>query len=80
MFKISIFTMEGLIYSGTAREVSLPQEEEQLTILDFHHPLIARLTKGEINIDRSKYLNIVDGIAYFNNNELEMMVGIDQGE
>lgn len=77
MFKVSIFTVEGMLFSDLAREVVIPTLEEQISILDFHHPIITRLTKGEINIDNKKYLNILDGIAYFNNNELKMVVGMD---
>lgn len=76
MFGISVSSVEKLLYSGRATEVCLPAEGEQITILDFHHPLIVRLGKGEIGIDYKKSLNILDGIAYFNYNELKLIVRV----
>ena len=77
MFKVSIFSMEGVLFSGSAQQVCLPSEEEEISIMDFHQPLITRLTKGKISIDNKKYLKIIDGLACFNNNELKMIVGTE---
>lgn len=77
MFKVSIFTVEGILFSDLAQEVCIPTEEEQISILDFHHPIVARLSKGAVNIDNKKYLKIIDGMAFFDNNELKMIVGIE---
>ena len=77
MFKVFISTVEGLLYSSLAGEVCIPTEEEELAILDFHQPIIARLKNGVINIDRKKQFSIADGIAYFNNNELKMVVEME---
>ena len=76
MFKVSVFTIEGPLYSGLAREVCLPTEEEQLSILDFHQPMMARLTKGEVTIDQKKSIAILDGIAHFDHHVLNLVVGL----
>ena len=75
MFKVFISkATEGLLFSILATEVSIPTEEEEITILDFHQPIIARLKSGVIRIDHKRKFTITDGIAYFNNNELKMVV------
>ena len=75
MFKVFISTPTGgLLFSILATEVTLPSEEEELTILDFHQSMIARLKRGVILVDHKRKFDIADGIAYFNNNELKMVV------
>ena len=77
MFKVFISTAERLLFSILASEVSIPTEEEEMTILDFHEPMIARLKSGVIRIDHKRKFDIADGIAYFDNNELKMIVETD---
>lgn len=75
MFKVTILTPQEELYVGLALKVILPTEDGQMTILDFHQPLLTRLTKGTISIDDRWLFSIKDGIARMSGFEL---VGIVQ--
>lgn len=62
MFKITLLTPKEELYVGFAEEVILPTEEGQLTVLDFHQPMLTRLTKGVISVDKRWLFSINDGI------------------
>lgn len=63
MFKVTILTPKEELYVGLAQEVILPTEEGELTILDFHQPVVSRLGPGTIYIDDRWSFKIRDGIA-----------------
>lgn len=75
MFKVTILTPQEELYIGLALKVIIPTEDGQLTLLDFHQPLLTRLTKGTISIDDRWLFAIKDGIAKMSGFEL---VGIVQ--
>jgi len=75
MFKVTVLTPEEELYVGLAEEVILPTEDGQLSILDFHQPIVTRLTQGTIQIDQRWSFKIKDGIAKMSGVEL---VGIVQ--
>lgn len=70
MFKVTVLTPEEELYVGLAEEVILPTEDGQLSILDFHQPIVARLTQGTIYIDERWEFKIRDGIAKMSGTEL----------
>jgi len=74
MFKVNLLTPQEELYVGLALKVILPTEEGQLTILDFHQPLLARLTKGTISIDDRWFFPIKDGIVKMSGLELAGIV------
>jgi len=63
VFKVTILTPQEELYVGLALKVILPTEDGQVTLLDFHQPIISRLTKGTISIDDRWLFPIKDGIA-----------------
>ena len=70
MFRVTVLTPEEELYVGLAEEVILPTEDGQLSILDFHQPIVTRLTQGTIHIDERWAFKIKDGIAKMSGFEL----------
>lgn len=63
MFKVTLLTPKRELYVGLALKVVLPTEDGQVTILDFHQPLLTRLAKGVVSIDDRWLFSIKDGVA-----------------
>jgi len=74
MFKVKILNYKEVLYSGSATEVILSSEEGEITIMDFHQPILSRLSKGIINIDKKWFFKIKDGIACLKKGELKVIV------
>ena len=70
MFKVTLLTPQEELYVGLALKVILPTEDGQLTILDFHQPLLSRLAKVTVSIDDRWLFPIKDGIAKMSGFEL----------
>lgn len=70
MFKVILLTPKEELYVGLALKVVLPAEGEELTILDFHQPILTRLTKGTISIDDRWLFSIKDGVVQVSGSEL----------
>ena len=70
MFKVTLITPKEQLYIGLALKVILPTQEGQITILDFHQPLLSRLTAGVISVDDRWLFKIKDGIAQMSGLEL----------
>ena len=74
MFKVTIINPRRTIYEGQAESVFLPGEEGEFEILEFHKPIISLVRKGEIIIDRNKYIAISKGVVRMRQNELVALV------
>ena len=74
MFKVMILNPKWTIYEGEAKSVSLPGEEGEFEVLDFHKPIISLLIKGEIVIDWKKSIPISKGIVKMYDDELIALV------
>ena len=48
--QLSIYSLEKILFNGSAREVNCPTQSGEITILDHHEPLISILKKGTIKI------------------------------
>lgn len=70
MFKVTLLTPKQELYVGLGEKVILPTEDGQLTILDFHQPLLCRLARGTISIDERWLFPIKDGVARMSGFEL----------
>ncbi len=73
MFKVSIFDQERKLYEDLVSQVSLPGEEGEFAVLDFHAPMISLLKAGPILVD-GKHLLITKGIALVDRNQLFVLV------
>ncbi len=78
MFQVSILDLKKamLIFEKLASGIILPGEEGELSILDFHQPIISRLKKGLIKIDAKTpvSIKIEKGIVGMNGKELVLLV------
>jgi F0F1-type ATP synthase epsilon subunit len=70
MFTVRLISLQDELYTGLAQEVILPTKDGQLTILDFHQPIVSRLSAGVICIDKRKIFKIKDGIIKMSGIEL----------
>lgn len=75
MFRISVLDIKTAspIFQEKASSVVLPGEEGELSILDFHQPIISCLKDGMIKIDDTR-IAIKSGIAKMQGDELVVFV------
>ena len=77
--KVYINTVFEEVYSAQAEEVVLPGDEGELSVMNFHQPIVCRLTKGVVRIilNRSvKSIPVIDGIAHMEGNILKIMAEV----
>ena len=77
--KVYINTVFEEVYSGEAKEVILPGDEGELSVMDFHQPIVCRLAQGAVRIisHRSvKSIPIIDGIAHMEGDTLKIMAEV----
>ncbi|MFA6358170.1 MAG: hypothetical protein WCY09_05840 [Candidatus Omnitrophota bacterium] len=76
MFRLSVLDIKTAapIFQEFVSVVVLPGEEGELSILDFHQPIISCLKDGVIRIDNLPGVLIKNGIASMKNNELVVLV------
>lgn len=71
--QVTILEPRGIIWEGNAKEVTLPAEDGEVCILDFHQSFLMRLKKGVIHLP-SRRTAIKDGIAFMKSNALKIFV------
>ncbi len=64
-FKFEIFSPQGEVFSDQVKEVSVPTEKGEISILPNHISLFTKLTEGEIKIHTSKGERIIAVIGGF---------------
>lgn len=76
MFKLTIYDIKttATIFKELVSNVVLPSEEGQLSVWDFHQPMIASLNEGKIEVDKNNVVSIKNGIARAGSNELIVFV------
>ncbi|MDD3345801.1 MAG: hypothetical protein PHO34_05205 [Candidatus Omnitrophica bacterium] len=76
MFKTSVLDIKtaSVVFQGLVSSVTLPGEEGELSLLDFHEPIIICLKEGAVKIDANSPMPIKSGIASMKNNELIMLL------
>jgi len=70
MFKVTLLTPKKELYVGLALKVILPTQEGEITVLDFHQPILSRLAAGVVSVDDRWLFRIKDGIAQMSGLEL----------
>lgn len=74
MFQVSILDIEkaDLVFKGLAHCVVLPGREGELSILEFHQPVLSCLRQGVVTIkaEESVCIKIQEGIAGMSGDEL----------
>ncbi len=77
--KVYINTVFEEVYSGDAKEVVLPGDEGELSLMNFHQPIVCRLAKGTVRIilpQGVKSIPITDGIAHMEGDTLKIMAEV----
>ncbi len=76
MFKVTVYSAmeESVLYRDESSCVILPSEEGEISVMDFHRPIVSTLNKGTIRIDRKKQFKIRGGIAAMNGAELKIII------
>ena len=76
MFKVTVLdiTTTVSIFQGLTSSVVLPGGEGELSILDFHQPIISCLKAGMIKINEIPSIEIKSGVAKMKGNELVILV------
>lgn len=73
MFNVTVLDQAHVIFDGMASSVTLPGEEGEFEILDFHKPIVSFLKRGEIIIDNMGF-PISRGIMKFHKEQLMALV------
>jgi F0F1-type ATP synthase epsilon subunit len=78
MFKVSVLDIRTAlpVFQEVVECVILPTEEGELSVLDFHQPIISKLKKGVIRAG-IEYIPVKRGIAKMQDNELVVLVETD---
>jgi len=63
-----------VVYEGRAGSVFFPGDDGEFELLDYHSPLIARLTRGHVVVDWQTRVPIKSGIVKFDRNECVVLV------
>ena len=51
MLRVRLFQNNQQRFAGTANRIVLPGEEGELSVMDFHAPMLCALTNGSVQID-----------------------------
>jgi F0F1-type ATP synthase epsilon subunit len=78
--RVVVLAMMGTLLEEEAREVRLPGEDGEISIMDFHQPFVYRLRKGFILVsplqkgsEAEKRVPIKDGVARMSGNVLTVL-------
>ncbi len=76
MFKLVILDIKTtqLIFQEIVSNVVLPGDDGEISILDFHQPIISCLKNGIIKINSNNSICIKEGIAKMKDNKLVVLV------
>jgi F0F1-type ATP synthase epsilon subunit len=53
--RVTLFRGARRLFEGTAAQVVLPGEEGEISIFDFHAPLLCTLGQGAVSIDDAAF-------------------------
>lgn len=76
-FKLTIATVDTMLFNSDAVSVTLPGSEGELTILAHHEPLITILKRGAITVrdgGEQKVFAIEKGLLETSNNQVTVLV------
>lgn len=76
MFKVTVYNAaeESVLYSEESSCVVLPSEDGEISIMDFHRPIVSTLNKGTVRVGRKKQFKIKGGIAVMSGAELRIIM------
>jgi F-type H+-transporting ATPase subunit epsilon len=72
--KVTILNPKRVVFEGEARSVSLPGDQAEFELLDFHAPIVSLLRPGRVVIDWRTAIPIKRGMVKFDNNDCMLLV------
>ncbi len=79
-FGVTVVAESGVVHEGTCEALFVPGVKEQLVILAFHTPMIAKLAKGDIVVksgrSKQKIASIDVGLLYVGDNEATVLLDL----
>ncbi len=73
MLRVLLCRGAATIFEGPAVSVVLPSEESEVSVFDFHAPLLCALEAGDVQIDEAKFA-VRGGIARVFKNAVTILV------
>ncbi len=70
---LKIYSLEGVVFEGEAKEVSLPTTTGEITVLKGHIPLITTLKEGTVKFS-DQNINIKGGFAEVGGDKVVVLV------
>ena len=67
MLRVKLFRGSQRLFDAAAREVVLPSESGEVSVLDFHAPMLCVIEKGDVRIDGTVF-SVRNGIARVDRN------------
>ena len=67
MLRVKLFRSHRRLFEGTAARVTLPSEAGEVSVLDFHAPMLCALESGDVLIDETRF-PVRSGIARVDRN------------
>ena len=72
MLRVNLFRTHQKLFSGTAAQVVLPGEAGEVSVLDFHVPMLCVLAAGDIQVDEARF-PVRGGIARVEQNVVTIL-------
>ena len=73
MLRVTLFRDRQRLFEGTATHVVLPSEAGEVSVMDFHAPMLCALGEGVIQIDGTAFA-VRHGLARVARNVVTMLV------
>ncbi len=72
--QIQVLNPDRVLYEGEARSVSLPGDQGEFELLDYHAPILSLLRPGYLTIDWAIRIPLKKGIVKFDQNACVVLV------
>ena len=73
MLRVLLCRQSATLFEGTATQVVLPSEEGEVSVFDFHAPMLCALGSGDVQIDEVR-IPVRGGIARVLKNNITLLV------
>lgn len=79
-FVVSILNERETLYYGECSALTVPMKSDTITILPYHTPVIAKLSKGQVVIrvgrQKSVIAELEGGLLYVGDNEATVLINL----
>ena len=73
MLRVTLCRAHERLFEGTAAQVVLPSEEGDVSVFDFHAPMLCALGRGDVLVDDARF-PVQGGIARVARNVVTILV------